>query len=59
MEQDGNTINILQCDYCDSKFCNTCGIDQEKHGLTLTQTPVVYKKYADTLRKLKYIKDGV
>lgn len=59
MEQDGNTINILKCNYCNAKFCCTCGINQEKHGLTLTNSPVQYSKYKNALRKLKYIKDGV
>lgn len=59
MEQDDNIINILQCDYCNSKFCCTCGIDQEKYGLTLSNSPIQYANYAKALRKLKYIKDGV
>lgn len=59
MEQDGNTINILQCDYCNAQFCSTCGINQEKHGLDLKNHLAEYEKYRQALRKLKYIKDGI
>lgn len=59
MQQDGKTINILKCNSCNSKFCSTCGIDQDNHGLTLTKSPAQYSKYKEALRKLKYIKDGV
>lgn len=59
MEQNGNTINILKCNYCSSKFCNTCGIDQNHFGLTITDSPTQYSQYKQALRKLKYIKDGV
>lgn len=59
MQQDGKTINILKCNSCNSKFCSTCGIDQDNHGLTLTKSPTQYSKYKEALRKLKYIKDGV
>ena len=57
-EQDDNIINILECGNCNSQFCNTCGIDQEKHGLTLNEKAVSYKQYDDAFRKLKYIRDG-
>ncbi len=59
MEQDGNTINILECGYCNSQFCCTCGIDQEKHGIVLRDDLVAYTAYKNAFRKLKYIKDGV
>ena len=60
MEQDGNTINILECGNCNSQFCSTCGIDQEKHGLTLKENErVSYDAYKNALRKLKYIRDGI
>ena len=59
MEQDGNTINILECGYCNSKFCSTCGIDQDKHGIVLRDDLVSYTAYKNAFRKLKYIKDGV
>lgn len=59
MQQDNNTINILECGYCNSKFCSTCGIDQNKHGITLNNDLVAYTKYKEAFRKLKYIKDGV
>lgn len=52
------TINILKCSSCDSEFCSTCGIDQDKHGLTLTDNPVQFDAYKKAFRRLKYIKDG-
>ena len=58
MEQDDNIINVLECEYCNSIFCNTCGIDQEKHGLTLGHKIASYKNYNDAFRRLKYIRDG-
>ena len=60
MEQNGKTINILKCNNCGNKFCGTCGIDQEKHGLTLSvNSSTQYAQYKNALRKLKYIRDGV
>ena len=53
-----NTINILKCSECESEYCGTCGIDQNKHGLTLERFPVEYYEYKNAFRKLKYIKDG-
>ena len=55
---DEAVINILKCNSCDSEFCSSCGIDQDKHGITLTNNPVQYKAYKDAIRKLKYIKNG-
>lgn len=52
-------VNILKCESCEAEYCSTCGINQDKHGLTLTNNPVQYQAYKDALRKLKYIKDGV
>ena len=52
------TINVLSCSSCESVFCSTCGIDQNNHGLTLTDAKVQYTSYRDALRKLKYVKDG-
>ena len=57
-EQNNETINVLMCTSCDSVFCSSCGIDQNNHGLTITDASVQYKSYKDALRKLKYIKDG-
>lgn len=59
MQQGEDTINILKCNNCGNNFCSTCGIDQNKHGLTLTNSPAQYSTYKNALRKLKYIKDGV
>lgn len=56
--EDNEIINILKCQNCNSEFCCTCGIDQEKHGLTLSNNPVQYTAYKNALRKLKYIRDG-
>lgn len=56
--EDNEIINVLKCQNCDSEFCCTCGIDQEKHGLTLSDNPVQYTAYKNALRKLKYIRDG-
>lgn len=56
--EDDETINILKCSSCESEFCSTCGIDQDKHGLTITDNPVQFKAYKDAFRRLKYIKDG-
>lgn len=56
--EDDNTINILRCNSCDAEFCSTCGINQDKHGITLTDNPVQYTAYKNAFRKLKYIKDG-
>lgn len=58
LEQDDDIINILECEYCNSVFCSTCGIDQEKHGLTLSQHPASYENYDKAFRRLKYIRDG-
>ena len=58
MIQDDNIINVLRCNYCDSVFCGTCGIDQEKKGLTFTDATAQYSAYKEALRKLKYIRDG-
>lgn len=58
MEQNNEIINILECGYCNSKFCNTCGIDQDRFGLKKEEMPNTYTKYSNALRKLKYIRDG-
>lgn len=56
--EDDDTINILRCNSCNAEFCSTCGINQDKHGVTLTDNPVQYTAYKNAFRKLKYIKDG-
>lgn len=58
-EDELSIINILKCESCEAEYCSTCGINQNMHGLTLTNNPVQYQAYKDALRKLKYIKDGV
>lgn len=58
MHQNNKIINVLQCGECNSQFCCSCGTDQTKHGLTLTDSPVQYSSYKNALRKLKYVRDG-
>ena len=51
-------VNILRCTTCESEYCSSCGINQTKHGLTLSNNPVQYADYKNALRKLKYVRDS-
>lgn len=59
MSQGNDIINILECSYCNSKFCSTCGTDQNHYGLDIMTHETSYAAYDNALRKLKYIKDGI
>ena len=48
-------INVLTCSNCGSQFCCTCGINQKRYGLKITDSPVQYESYKEALRRLKYI----
>ena len=56
--QKDEIVNILKCGNCLSEYCCSCGINQEKHGLTLSDNPVQFTDYKNALRKLKYIRDA-
>lgn len=53
-----DNISILRCT-CEAEFCATCGIDQDNYGIVLNNKGISKKEYDDSLRKLKYIRDGV
>ena len=53
-----HTINVLRCSSCESEYCSSCGINQQRTGITLSKNPVQYEEYKNALRKLKYVKDG-
>ena len=56
--EEEDIISILKCT-CESEYCATCGIDQDNYGIVLDYNGISKKDYDESLRKLKYIRDGV